>query len=538
MYIHVNINEAGALIHQRYAFTDRFTLVSELLQNARRAGASTVELDYDETAQTLRISDNGVGIEDFQRLLSLYESGWSSEVCATERPFGVGFSQCLYCARHCAITSGAQRVEFDCEAALAQQPIEVIETQHRVNGTCIQLQGVVLPNWRERIAKLCLGFPVNVRLNGEELLRPLALSELDTQPTEIGEVFLLGRDNGWSTTDVMVFLQGFCIWQSPFCFANQTNVVHLDPHQFIARLPDRDKLVDEDVQVRRIKETLQQCWDTILRERLEELGESQFLERYYFGIRRWQQWSLLNSLALLPRDVCQFIDAYPVQHPADEGGCLRRRLTHITRHSIENKDVQLITLNPLDDLNGAWWMFARERGYVLCDHQVLDDQHWVHAHVLALDEQLVTVTAQGEQQRTWFDGRWVSAPVVLCEVVHVQIGDTGIDLVDEGVCHDAVLYIPCGEWSGVVVRQASSYVDEYERHHEADASADEEALAELIRHLRGRDPQQTLHALLNELQLSRYPALQHRQFLLSISVEDDDLLVECLGATGDEHAQS
>jgi len=122
--------------------------------------------------------------------------------------------------------------------------------------------------------------------------------------------------------------------------------------------------------------------------------------------------------------------------------------------------------------------------------------------------------------------------------VHVQIGDTGIDLVDEGVCHDAVLYIPCGEWSGVVVRQASSYVDEYERHHEADASADEEALAELIRHLRGRDPQQTLHALLSELQLSRYPALQHRQFLLSISVEDDDVLVECLGATGDEHAQS
>jgi len=201
MYIHVNINEAGALIHQRYAFTDRFTLVSELLQNARRAGASTVELDYDETAQTLRISDNGVGIEDFQRLLSLYESGWSPELCATERPFGVGFSQCLYCARHCAIASGAQRVEFDCEAALAQQPIEVIETQHQLNGTCIQLQGVVLPNWRERIAKLCLGFPVNVRLNGEELLRPLALCELDTQPTEIGEVFLLGSLRTKTATD-------------------------------------------------------------------------------------------------------------------------------------------------------------------------------------------------------------------------------------------------------------------------------------------------------------------------------------------------
>jgi hypothetical protein len=43
MQIQVRINEEGALRNQRYAFTDRFTLVSELLQNARRAGAMRIE---------------------------------------------------------------------------------------------------------------------------------------------------------------------------------------------------------------------------------------------------------------------------------------------------------------------------------------------------------------------------------------------------------------------------------------------------------------------------------------------------------------
>lgn len=54
MQIQVQINEEGALRNQRYAFTDRFTLVSELLQNARRAGAMRIEIQYDATTQVLR----------------------------------------------------------------------------------------------------------------------------------------------------------------------------------------------------------------------------------------------------------------------------------------------------------------------------------------------------------------------------------------------------------------------------------------------------------------------------------------------------
>ena len=48
MQIQVRINEAGALRTQRYAFTDKYTLVSELMQNARRAGARRIEILHDE----------------------------------------------------------------------------------------------------------------------------------------------------------------------------------------------------------------------------------------------------------------------------------------------------------------------------------------------------------------------------------------------------------------------------------------------------------------------------------------------------------
>ena len=54
MQIQIRINEEGALRNQRFAFTDRFTLVTELLQNARRAGAFHIVVDHLAKEQVLR----------------------------------------------------------------------------------------------------------------------------------------------------------------------------------------------------------------------------------------------------------------------------------------------------------------------------------------------------------------------------------------------------------------------------------------------------------------------------------------------------
>jgi hypothetical protein len=65
--------------------------IIEILQNARRAGATRIEITNHEGVVTVR--DNGRGIDDFARLLDLGSSGWESDLESSEDPAGVG----LFC---------------------------------------------------------------------------------------------------------------------------------------------------------------------------------------------------------------------------------------------------------------------------------------------------------------------------------------------------------------------------------------------------------------------------------------------------------
>ena len=62
-------------------FTNRLSQIFvELLQNARRAGASLVTVTTSpsptDSTSLITFTDNGSGIEDFNKLLHLGESGW------------------------------------------------------------------------------------------------------------------------------------------------------------------------------------------------------------------------------------------------------------------------------------------------------------------------------------------------------------------------------------------------------------------------------------------------------------------------------
>jgi hypothetical protein len=69
---------------------------TELLQNARRAGATTLdisieELNPDRGPCRITVQDNGRGIENFQSLLTLGGSNWNPETHLREDPAGMGF---------------------------------------------------------------------------------------------------------------------------------------------------------------------------------------------------------------------------------------------------------------------------------------------------------------------------------------------------------------------------------------------------------------------------------------------------------------
>jgi diguanylate cyclase (GGDEF)-like protein len=68
----------------------------------------------------------------------------------------------------------------------------------------------------------------------------------------------------------------------------------------MARLPDRDKLIDEDVQRKRIDAVVKACWRRTLEIARSEWPPERFVQTYYDAMRGWGQLDLLNDLDVDP----------------------------------------------------------------------------------------------------------------------------------------------------------------------------------------------------------------------------------------------
>jgi len=520
MKIQFRINAAGALRNQRFAFTSRYALISELLQNARRAGATHIEIRHDIGSAALSVADDGVGIQDFQALLTLHESGWDAQTQQEESPFGVGFSKCLYASTRCVVRSNGRRIDFLTASALTLEPIEVEPdpASRRRPGCQVELHGVDLAELETRIEALCEGFPIAVSYNGQPMARRFAVDHLPMTETPTGWIHLAGRDDGHFARDTVAFLQGFCVLRPAWFTPERVNVVHLDPRQFMARLPDRDRLVDEEEQRPRIQAALKALWRETLLKAKARLDPASFVATYFQVMRHWGHRELLNDLDVLPAEICFTICDYPVQTVTASCDWLRHLEQAPTRASIENGSCVLMQLDSLSADNAGRWMLARQRGHLLVEAFWLDAGHWVHPLVRDLDVPELQIEAVGEQQRTVLQGLWLWPTVVLCEAVHIRIGAETAEVFDAGVGHASTLYIPSGEHLGQSLRQLSTYADENGQSLDHELGEDLQALAVLLRRLRAVDPLQTLESLLGELQLGRYPLLHGLTFQVTVGV--------------------
>ena len=112
----------------------------ELLQNARRAGASCLDVTIAESESgpntcQITIRDNGRGISDFHTLLSLGGSNWDGETQAKEDPAGMGFF--ALCRSEVQVQSGNQTVHLSPAVFLGQRDAEIQEVADSVQGTRI-----------------------------------------------------------------------------------------------------------------------------------------------------------------------------------------------------------------------------------------------------------------------------------------------------------------------------------------------------------------------------------------------------------------
>ena len=109
--------------------------IIEILQNARRAGATKVEITNQDSYITVR--DNGEGIDDFSRLLDLGGSGWEETLDSSEDPAGVG----LFCLapRQVTIRSNGQIATIR-DDGWTGAPVEIRDDPETVQGTVLQFK--------------------------------------------------------------------------------------------------------------------------------------------------------------------------------------------------------------------------------------------------------------------------------------------------------------------------------------------------------------------------------------------------------------
>lgn len=274
----LSVSREGVIASMRDTFTSHDIFIQELMQNAHRAGATQLDIHYDEELGIISFSDNGKGIGDseIEALLTLGESDWSDEVTASAHPYGLGFASAVFASTKIMIKSEHLVTLFDTAPVLAGETIYVDHTPTRDKGTKIALalnDGVIetrfhstkLEKLKSLIDDKAQAFPIPVFFNGWQIHRGAALelqpmTFADGSPrrfeTEVGTVVLSETYNSrhiGTPTYHNTVLQGFLVGTR--FSANHT--VYLDGSQFKARMPDRAHLLNYDSA--RVGEVIKGC---------------------------------------------------------------------------------------------------------------------------------------------------------------------------------------------------------------------------------------------------------------------------------------
>lgn len=153
-------------------------ILNELLQNARRAGATKVMIDQvDEPrfGKAVRIVDDGAGIADARSLFSLGHSGWSEALSQSEDAAGMGF---FALANRGAVLVAQQKgtaqswsIEATPDAFHGRQPIDVAPGPDGHEGVTIVFPEADRDHLANAVRQAARVFPLPVVFNGEEMPR-------------------------------------------------------------------------------------------------------------------------------------------------------------------------------------------------------------------------------------------------------------------------------------------------------------------------------------------------------------------------------
>jgi len=153
--------------------------IIELLQNARRAGATEVRITNRQGQVT--VHDNGRGVEDFSALLDLGRSGWEQTLEQAEDPAGVG----IFCLapRRVQISSGESTVII-ANKGWTGEPVEVHQADARIKGASLVFEDE--PWTIEAVEKHAVFTGLKVIVDGQQCAREAFVSDRAAPHPELG----------------------------------------------------------------------------------------------------------------------------------------------------------------------------------------------------------------------------------------------------------------------------------------------------------------------------------------------------------------
>ncbi len=531
----MKVNQANLVKGLKYSFTNKTTVLGELMQNARRAGASQVVFDFDPENKMLRVSDDGCGIDSIETLLTVAESGWNADMCAEEHPFGIGFLSALFACRHLTVSTIGGCISAKTEDVLSFLPVVVTHISNWDGITEIIMQDVNLEedDIRKALEKLIQGFPIPVVFNNEELKSLLSInSGLQFVDTEIGSVYLSGLDtpplNRYRSHDYAVFLQGLPIYNSrEYWHVNNNHyvhVIHLDSTSFYARLPDREKLINQDEVIEKIKQVLAKEIESRLVSMKITLSAKEFV-CFYPIMKDWKLERLLNDVPLIPAQVLSEVSDNLVCNTDAFGSFITEPKDPLSRDEIKARGI--VSIN--DDLQyegAAHYLFVWKKNLLLYNGN-LDAGHWIHALVKNLDKDEATIEIINESHRASFRGSWVWLSVCFCDAYRIHIGDETVEISDvafyTGQENDDTAFIPKGGDSSDVLKQAYSFNNEFEEFQDSAWENDSDAFESFIVANTSKEPADAIKRLLPNF--TECPLLYGESFVLTLDKEGKVALV-------------
>ena len=309
----------------KYAFSGSLSVLGELLQNARRAGATEIKvtisfpddnisaemlakqmalhgIPYYSISASQKVSvmnmsvvDNGSGIEDMSILLHVAHSGWDQDVQQEEHPYGLGFLSALFSASNVEVSSHGKVMHLDTTKVLSGNGGVVLEDRDTPPGTAVHLDRFTLPSSQtiyditQTISSMVRGFPIPVTINGSDAPRPHAPKDglpscgihLHPVPSYGLHCYLQGLPIKFSSGGRATTLSAFMPEEyAPLVLGSENRgiVLHLPSSSFRGKMPDRSHLYQEDEALGRMDDFLSEWQVRELAKVMAKLPDSRLPE--------------------------------------------------------------------------------------------------------------------------------------------------------------------------------------------------------------------------------------------------------------------